>query len=219
MKTITSILAITLSLLSFSSIAQKQQHADTNQYVLDGRIVNREDMSSMYLVHIMNLDQGTGTISKIDGRFKIWAEIGDTILLSSVGYEKKKIIVSKSILEYENGVLISMLPQAIQMDEVVIQGKTFAQFRDEFVALKVEPLVIDELILEGIQEQIQLIGPATARGFQGPISFLYERYNKSARLARALEKNREKYGNPYDYKDYPIKINYFSDVEHRLTKP
>ncbi len=219
MKKLTHFIVLLFVALSFKGFSQEQLEADTNTYVLEGRIVDRESMKSMYLVHIMNMDREIGTISRVDGRFGIFAKIGDTIIMSSVGYEKKKVVVSKDILDYKNGVLVPMILHPLELEEVVVKGKTFARFREEFVALKVEPIKIDEFILKNIQEEIKLIKPATAQLYKGPISFLYERFNKSARLARALERNRKKYGNPDDYTDYPIMVNYFNDVEHRVIKP
>lgn len=67
--------------------------------ILKGRVTS--DSLNLPDINIINLNQETGTISTIIGKFKIRVKKNDTLLFSSVQHENKKIIITSEILENE----------------------------------------------------------------------------------------------------------------------
>lgn len=172
-------------------------------------------MASLYAVHVMNMSQKVGTISKIDGRFRIPAKQGDTIWFSSLGYGRMSLIVTKEILSIEKEPLVYLEEEAIELQSVEIHGKTFAQFREEVLSFRPKAIEFNEQLAKRLDEDLEYLGTGKPFTIQGPVSFLYETFNEKARLSRAIQRNREKYGNPEDYKTYPIKIGFITEEEEQ----
>lgn len=53
-------------------------------------------------VHVINLKQQKGNLSDLQGNFEISAAVGDSILFTSVQYQRKSLQVSRSMLEKGN---------------------------------------------------------------------------------------------------------------------
>ncbi|MBI9035629.1 MAG: carboxypeptidase-like regulatory domain-containing protein [Bacteroidales bacterium] len=213
------LIAITIFIVcsvSFAKTASAQiiQYNDST-FLVSGRIVERNSMASLYAVHVMNMNQRTGTISKIDGRFRILAKENDTIYFSSIGFGRMTLVVSSDILSIEKEVLVYLEEEAIELQSVEIHGKTFAQFREEVLSFRPKPLEFNEQLAKRLETDLEYLGTGKPFAIQGPISFLYENFNEKARLGRAIQRNRERYGNPDDYKDYPIKIGFITEEEER----
>jgi hypothetical protein len=170
-------------------------------------VVDGETMQSLYDVHIINKTRSTGTISMLDGTFRIAATVGDTLKFSFVGY-KNKIMVVDSIHRIPsimgNYIIMDFDPMHIEL--FTVYGKTYEQFKRDFVKLQIVPKTANESYLESIRSDLELLGrPKTGAGptISGPIQMLYDQLNKKNQLRRKISRNREKYGNPDDYIGLP----------------
>lgn len=99
---------------------------------------------------------------------------------------------------------ITLRFQPLSLSPVTIYGKTYEQFKRDFVQLKINPTPINEEALKTIDDELDVLGPASPTGFSGPIQFLYDRFNEKDRLRRKLLRNRRKYGNPEEYENFPV---------------
>lgn len=85
--------------------------------LLEGQIIT--DSISPENVHIVNLDLENGTTSSNSGIFSIYAKAGNRILFSSVQFEKREIIISKTDLD-SGKIQVKLLPARNELEEVNI---------------------------------------------------------------------------------------------------
>ncbi|HER40575.1 MAG TPA: hypothetical protein ENO10_05080 [Salinimicrobium catena] len=89
------------------------------QGLLKGQII--ADSLEASLINIINLQREIGTTNTSSGSFEIEAEVGDTLLFSSVQYEIQEIFISDRILE--KGYLeVSLVPMMNELEEVNISN-------------------------------------------------------------------------------------------------
>lgn len=161
-------------------------------FYFKGRVVDAKEMKGLSNVHIINKTLKTGTVSALDGSFRVPSRVGDTLELTLVGYKTTTLQVKKSHKNAERFVMIPMRFEMQDMEAVTIYGKTFEQFRQDFKALQINPKEINEMTIKSIDDELDVLGPSSATGLGGPIQFLYDRFNKTESLRRTLQKNRQK---------------------------
>jgi hypothetical protein len=74
----------------FTSFSQENQ-------LLKGRFTG-EDLEKSF-INVININQYKATISQLDGRFKIQAMVGDSILISSIQYSEIRFVVKPEFFE------------------------------------------------------------------------------------------------------------------------
>ena len=74
-------------------------------------------------VHIINLSTYSGTISNGNGEFEISISENDTLLISSIEYHIKKIVITESQIKSKN-VIIELIPSVTILKEVFLKGLT-----------------------------------------------------------------------------------------------
>jgi hypothetical protein len=100
-------------LLSVTLVAKSQERK-----FLYGCI--RDSIGVISNAHILNLNSQQGTISLFDGTFKIFANPGDTIAISSIQYQEKKYLVRKTSFGFQNLVLY-LNPKIYQLEEIKLK--------------------------------------------------------------------------------------------------
>jgi len=191
-----------LLVIVFSSLFSFSQEAEKDSlFLFKGVIVDDDDLSALFNVHIINKTKRYGSVSSIAGDFRIAAAVGDTVSFSLIGYKTQSLVVVEEYKHNKN-VIVALRFSPIEMEPVVIVGKTFEQFREEFRKLKVIPPMMNEAVEKMFKDKLKNMGPAEG-SIGGPIQFLYDKFNGIERLRRQILNNREKYGNPDDYLDFP----------------
>lgn len=165
-------------------------------FYFQGKVVDAEDMRGLSNVHIINKSLKTGTVSALDGSFRVASRPGDTLELTLVGYKKTSFKVNESHQNADRFIMIPMRFEMQDMEAVTIYGKTFEQFRQDFKSLQISPKEINEMTIKSIDDELDVLGPSSATGLGGPIQFLYDRFNKIETLRRTLQRNRQKTGFP-----------------------
>ena len=74
-------------------------------------------------VHVFNLTKKIGTISNDIGEFKLIVSENDTLYISSLEYEKTKIIVTKTNIEAKE-IFIKLNPFVNELEEIFLQHLT-----------------------------------------------------------------------------------------------
>ena len=72
-------------------------------------------------VHIINITQQTGTVNSSSGNFQLLVKTGDTLLFSSVQYQKLEVIISSEIIR-EGNLAIELKEDVNQLAEVNISN-------------------------------------------------------------------------------------------------
>lgn len=203
MKTVTIYSIVIFIWLTGLGITAQNKPGDST-FIFKGKVVNVEKMNGLYNAHIINVNKNIGTVSFYDGTFQIHASPGDSLKISLIGYKTKIVEIKNSHRKRLTPLIIPLRFSAIDVQGITVYGKTYEQFKRDFVQLDIDPIPVNEEALETINDELDLLGPATPRGFTGPIQMLYDRFNETERLRRKILRNRRKYGNPEDYKNFPV---------------
>jgi len=73
--------------------------------------------------HIINVNNGLGTISNINGEFQISAKVNDILLFSSIQYERKKIKVTEQMLTSKE-IIVDLISLVNMLNEITITKLT-----------------------------------------------------------------------------------------------
>ncbi len=85
--------------------------------LLHGQVIS--DTIPTSNIHVVNLNLEIGTTSDKSGSFRIFSRRGDTLQFSSVQFENKKLVISKT--DHEKGeITVKLFPARNELDEVKI---------------------------------------------------------------------------------------------------
>ena len=99
-------------LLIYSSVHSQQK------IILEGRII--ADSLENTQINILNLTSSTGTTNSDLGEFTIEVKENDTLLFSSVHYEKVTIIISEEIIS-QKFLKVMLTEKVIDLNEVIVK--------------------------------------------------------------------------------------------------
>lgn len=104
---------------------------------LSGIILSEDSVSGLPGVHIYVPKAGRGTTSNRTGYFSMPVLEGDSVVISSVGYNRRHYIVPKSINEYLT-IIVEMVPDVTYLQEVEIMPfPTEEVFKEAVLALNI----------------------------------------------------------------------------------
>lgn len=116
--------SITLLLLFTAVIAAAQQDYRT---WLRGKVLYQD--SSVVAANILNTNSENATITDDNGEFTIEVKLGDELIISSVQYEIRAIIITKDILQ-RNRLVVDVNEKITALDEVVVSPTRPEKFLD-----------------------------------------------------------------------------------------
>jgi len=93
------------------------------EVLLEGRILN--DTIDKSGLNIVNINLKKGTITNHDGQFEIKVRLNDTIYISSIQYETKKLIINNSIFNKKKMTLY-LVPKINTLDEVIVSNRNLS---------------------------------------------------------------------------------------------
>lgn len=89
--------------------------------LISGKIISSNN--SVGNVHIVNLNSKIGTVSNDSGEFELMVSLNDTLLFSSIEYERKKIKMTGNFIKHKR-ILVELIPYVNELDEIFIEGLT-----------------------------------------------------------------------------------------------
>ena len=116
--------SITLLLLFTAVFAAAQQDYRT---WLRGKVLYQD--SSVVAANILNTNSENATITDDNGEFAIEVKLGDELIISSVQYEIRAIIITKGILQ-RNRLVVDVNEKITALDEVVVSPTRPEKFLD-----------------------------------------------------------------------------------------
>ncbi|HRX10722.1 MAG TPA: carboxypeptidase-like regulatory domain-containing protein [Draconibacterium sp.] len=123
MKIVSVIVFLSFVLLSFQGIAQDDADLiDPVLIKLQGRIISAGDSSAIPYANVINYRTHGGTTTNSDGYFTIEMLNIDSLIVTSIGFEQKKIKVPTNYSGYNTLVFI-MLPSNYALREVLVEGE------------------------------------------------------------------------------------------------
>lgn len=178
----TNLLFLLIALFSISSRGQQRQE-------LRGEV---RDVSDLESIHVMNLNSRYNTITNQDGAFVIAAKANDTLMLSSVQYEVKKVVITQKVLDEQP--LIVYLKEAInELDEVYLGPKLTGNLSSDLKNIKTErQLNFDDVGIPGFKGEHEEKIPNLVGQVITPVSVDVEGlYKYISGYYKKLKKRRE----------------------------
>lgn len=161
--------------------------------IFKAQLLTSDSLLPMANVHIISKQLRQGTISNPDGFFKIWSQPNDSLLFTSVGFERRIVHLTDSILQQGESAVILLNKDTVNMQEVVVRSfYDWPTFKYLFVNMKpIKPVTV-EWLNEELQRSLDEVRYQPL-SMKGPIQALYDLYNQTARIQRRLERNRRWY--------------------------
>lgn len=137
-KLLISILGLTLFSTWFSELSVYAQNIESRRVIqFSGVIIDQETLEPLIGVHIFSPRYGKGSTTDYFGKYSFAIKEGDSLLVTTVGYEKKSIIVpSPEPNEDKYTMLIELVSSPTYLEEVEVTAFPSEQlFRDAILAL------------------------------------------------------------------------------------
>jgi len=126
-------LTILLLILTIS-VTLMGQLSDNSKPLISGVIIDDSTRQAIPFAHIFNESKRTGSISNEEGNFKIHADIGDTLVVTAVGYLGRAMVAGD--LWIDQNITIVLIPRIYEIAAVSIRAfKDYADFQRQFIAL------------------------------------------------------------------------------------
>lgn len=115
---------------------------------VDGKIENAKDVEG---VHVLNTTSRFNSITNSIGEFYITVKPGDTLLVSSISYVPKQIVISKEV--YDSGYLSITLEDLVnELDEVFLGPNLTGDLERDLKKIKVEDQInFDDVGIPGFK--------------------------------------------------------------------
>ncbi len=110
---------ILLITLSFLTLFVKVNAQDKDVIQFSGVVVGKDSTNGLPGVHLFLPESGRGTTSNLYGYFSLPVETGDTLLISSVGYQRRTVVVPKTE-EQSITLVIELVEDTTVLDEIEI---------------------------------------------------------------------------------------------------
>ncbi|WP_299521676.1 hypothetical protein [uncultured Lutibacter sp.] len=166
-------------------IALINVNAQTTNVKLSGIV----KYDSIYLqdINILNKASNLGTSSNENGLFTIYAKEGDSIMFSSVVFQKRIIKISNTHINSRT-ITVYLEPDFYQLDEVMLAKKVFINWRDAAVT-KGAIFENDEISNSKAPDARKLTDPNANAGGINPFAILMmlTKKNRLKRKAKRLE--------------------------------
>lgn len=177
-------------------------HAQSNVYneqkerlEITGRIMTADSLLPIRNTHVISKMAHCGTISNREGEFFILAKKTDTLWVSCLGYSRRLIPIDSTIID-KGPLLIRLKSDTIMLREVVVKPfYDYETFKEMVVNMPSIPVPRE---IQRLQEDLK--DPTTRskkmknNGMPtftaSPMQYLYDKYNKQARLRSKILKNR-----------------------------
>jgi hypothetical protein len=141
------------------------------QRLLKGVVVEKDSLTSMPFVYLINKSNGNGTMTDNEGRFILSSNYNDTLICSFVGYAKLYLPVNKLIANKNGEVKIVMGKQYINLNTITV------------TSFKIKPY--ERNYMQSIIDRSKI---QTLNYISNPISALYMQYSKEGKQVRKLAK-------------------------------
>jgi hypothetical protein len=112
---------IKLTSLFFLIFLAKKCKSQEKSSIIFGKI--NSSNKSVSDVHIFNLNNKHGSISNNAGDFEILTAVNDTLLISSIQFKRKIIVITEKHIISKN-IIIQLIPIVNILDEVFLKGLT-----------------------------------------------------------------------------------------------
>ncbi len=189
-KFIISIISF-IAFIFMSNKAYTQVSIDSLK-ILDAVLLTSDSTLPVKNAHVISKFNHWGTISNKEGRFRMYVDPKDSVLITSVGF-RPVILSMDSSYFYEGRVVpIKLIKDTVAINEVVIRGY-FDYATMKQIVVEMAPVDLTNFYPNWSGTELLYREAQGSISFKGPIQALYDVFNRSARLQRKLISNRREY--------------------------
>lgn len=197
MKTFRGILLVLMTLLHGGLSAQTLFKLDDTLRNVNFRIVDSQTQEPVGLAHVINLTQSKGVISDLLGYLDLPVGIGDSIIITAIGYNSKEILSWGQFKSDTMFYAIALVPKVYEIKEVKISRfSTYDKFLREFANLKLPTNKEEQRLIRLQRYFLGIVRGMDLQNLPGVTSGAsfgkdwYARQNE--KLAELIEKERER---------------------------
>lgn len=177
----------TIALISFSFVVVAQR-----TYVY-GVVKDSSNHEKLVGVHIQNINAGSLTSTNEKGVFRLPAQPGDTLVVSSIGYQTLAWIVDSSWFENEKEREFLLPVNTIQLDEVVVGDfPAYEDFKEQIISTEVVDssftvFGVPQVVMKQYNqlEKKQYLNPKFV--FFHPVSAIHHSFSKREKEKRKMQ--------------------------------
>ncbi len=186
LKTLSTILFFLISVMSFGQ----------RNYIY-GIVKDSITQESMIGVHIKNIDAGSLTSTNEEGKFKMPAKVGDTLVLSNVGYKTLAWVADSSW--FVKSEVVFFLPlNTIYLEEVVVgEFPEYERFKERVINTVVvdttfQVFGVPKVVMDPYpqMEKSEYLNPVFV--FFHPISAMHHSFSKKEKEKRHMQTIRKR---------------------------
>jgi len=209
--------ALILSCLLFFIAGAYAQRSNYSARVFDGVTYQPLDGASVY-----NSNTGKFAFTDKTGRFYILSKENDTLIITKSGFRQVVLPLNKKVLSYKDDIFLYYKSTMLKEVRIIAINPSYEGFKKDIVTLELpdyykqaQNVKLSEMDIANVNYAnnpngniLSLGGTAT----MSPISFLYEKYNRKAKMQRL-------YDEMVTYEDEldQVQEKYNRDVVHGLT--
>lgn len=179
-------LRLLLIFLTFSGMLYSQE----GNHLIKGTVLNDANDVPIENVHIVNMNQVVGSISKEDGSFSIPARVNDTLYFSYLGFKSIRVRVTNDWFRFGD-IKIKMTELGIALEEVVLRPVQLTGYLE--IDARIIPIYDNYRYsisglntgYEGGQSQPGAVSKVLSAVFN-PADFLYNVFGKRPQQMRKL---------------------------------
>lgn len=170
-----------LACLCSESIAQRAPMK------LTGMVLDSLTLEPLPYVTVMNRRTNNGTSTDVNGNFSLVASAGDSILLSSLGYIRRKYVLRA----HETAVLIFMREFAITLEPVLIYSSYKPTGSHLWQSAMEQPRVLRNPAGPGSGYAIETFGPGTSMSIGSLVNKMLKSEKEKKKLNAIRDKAKE----------------------------
>ncbi len=166
------LIALFLALVTLSSFSQSNKKL----VQLSGVVVSGDSLSRVPFTSVLVKGTSRGTIADYFGFFSIVTGISDTIVFSSVGYEKSEFVVPDTLSHSRYSVIQLLKKDTILLDpQIVYPWPSKEQFREAFLSLNAPKDDYDRAFENMTREDVRLALQGVPMSAQGNHNYTVQR--------------------------------------------
>ncbi len=179
------------------AVAQSDDEDKQKPVEFYGYVVTSDSLHPIRNSHVISKMAHCGTITNVQGKFRIQARQVDTLWVSCIGYTRRLIALDATLTSSDT-LVIRLSPETITLREVTVLPFTNYETFKEMLITMPSMKTLDEIErLNDDLDDLWLSRAPTGKGMvtvsASPIQYLYDKYNKSARRQASLARNRRMY--------------------------
>lgn len=217
------------------AVAQSDDEDKQKPVEFYGYVVTSDSLHPIRNSHVISKMAHCGTITNVQGKFRIQARQVDTLWVSCIGYTRRLIALDATLTSSDT-LVIRLSPETITLREVTVLPFTNYETFKEMLITMPSMKTLDEI--ERLNDDLDDLWLSRAPSGNGmvtvsasPIQYLYDKYNKSARRQAKLLRNRRMFNEVLreqgrtdellpDSLDYPINYKMYElDEAAETGKP